>query len=131
MINKEQLKQIINDLSDVVEEKVSFESVFKEARKLKEEGIPLRQIGFKFNVSASTISYWLDKELRERVIKKNVENFRNKPQEEKSKIYRQRKKYLREYQHKRYSTDPEFRRKQIERSKAYQKNNYKKIVTNI
>ena len=31
MINKEQLKQIINDLSDVVEEKVSFESVFKEA----------------------------------------------------------------------------------------------------
>jgi predicted DNA-binding protein YlxM (UPF0122 family) len=81
----------------------------EEMKRLYQKGLKLTEIAKKFSVCESTVSYHVNEEYRKNRIKKIVDAFRNKPKEEKSRIYAQRREYLRNYQHRRYNTDKKFR----------------------
>ena len=66
---------------------------------MQEKGLSLAAIGIKLNLSASTVSYHLNEEQRTKQIERSKKN--EKP--------RKRKEYNKNYQAKRYKTDPEFR----------------------
>ena len=85
--------------------------------KLKEEGLSQRKIADKLNISQATVGYWASEEVRKKKIKNNMAWFRKKPKKEKSIIYKKRLEYQRKYQHERYTNDPIFRKKQLERVK--------------
>jgi len=93
MINKQQKKKIL---------------------KLVDEGLSQNKIAELLKVSQATVGYWASEELRKKKIKTQIERFRNKSKEERSKIYKKRLEYQKKYQNYRYKHDEEFRRKQLE-----------------
>lgn len=89
----------------------------KEIKALRKEGKTIIGIARKFNVSRYTIKWHTDENYREK------QRVYSRKLEKKIKRWKNRKDYQREYQKKRYHSDSEFRKKQIERAKVYQKNN--------
>ena len=88
---------------------------------LSKEGLSQREIADKLKVSQTTVGYWCSEELRKDKIQKQVERFRKKSKEERSKIYRRRLEYQKKYQNMRYRTDEVWREKQIKAVKMGKK----------
>lgn len=95
--------------------------------KLKEEGKKQVEIANELGISVQLVNYWFNPEIR----KKRIENaklyFSKKPKLEKTKIYKSRNEYFREYIRKKYQEDPIFREKQKERCKLNQRKKRKKL----
>lgn len=83
----------------------------KQIKKLREEGETIQAIANTLNISVGTVSYWLYDEKRELLNKERIEKFRNKPLEERQRIYKQRLPYLRNWQKNKYNSDKLFREK--------------------
>ena len=90
-------------------------------KKLREQGKSYRAIGKELGFNHNTILYHLNEKIRKKRIKENVERFRKKPLEERRKEYAKRKDYIRNYQANKYKTNEEFRIKERERVKKYQR----------
>jgi len=88
---------------------------------LSKEGLSQREIADKLKVSQTTVGYWCSEELRKDKIQKQVERFRKKSKEERSKIYRRRLEYQKKYQNMRYRTDEVWREKQLKAVKRGKK----------
>ena len=88
---------------------------------LSKEGLSQREIADKLKVSQTTVGYWCSEELRKDKIQKQVERFRKKSKEERSKVYRRRLEYQKKYQNMRYRTDEVWREKQIKAVKRGKK----------
>ena len=52
-------------------------------------------------------------------LKKEIERFRNKPKKERSKIYKKRAEYIKNYRRERYRNEQEFRKRHLEIVKKY------------
>jgi predicted transcriptional regulator len=87
---------------------------------MKEEGKKQIEIAKELNLSLKQTNYWLSGK-REVMIKKAVERFRGMSESKKSKYYKSRRVYLREYMRKRYAEDPIFREKIKQRAREWQK----------
>lgn len=98
------------------------EEQIKEIRKLRKEGMLLRQIAGKFKVTSSTIRYYISEKERERVNKTARDCWKNLSNEKKKEIYLKRKKYMKEYQRNKYKNDEVWREKQKKRTREYYKN---------
>jgi IS30 family transposase len=89
-----------------------------EIRKLTREGKSQKEIAKIMGVCQQTISYWIiDESKRKERIKKAYSYFRKKSLEERQKIYRKRREYMKKYQYSRYHNDPEFRKRRLYYSK--------------
>jgi len=88
---------------------------------LSKEGLSQREIADKLKVSQTTVGYWCSEELRKDKIQKQVERFRKKSKEERSKVYRRRLEYQKKYQNMRYRTDEVWREKQLKAVKRGKK----------
>jgi transcriptional regulator len=90
-----------------------------DVKKLRKKGLSYEKISLKLSISKHKIMYLLNEDYRENIKKRRNENYqRNKLKikknitiEKKEKI----KKYQRDYHKKKYDSDPEFRKKQIQR----------------
>lgn len=95
-----------------------------EIKTLSEEGMTLRELGKKLQVSASTIRYHLDKNK----VKENYKKwYSSLTKEKRNQIFRRDKEKVNAYKRKRYKEDEEFRRKCIERATNWRKNKLKPI----
>ena len=81
----------------------------KQIKELSAQGLSTYAIARLFNVTQNAIQYWVSS--RDKVIKKNVERYRNKTPEEKKKVYEKQKPYYANYFKERYWNDPVFREK--------------------
>lgn len=88
-------------------------------KKLKEEGKTTYELAKQFNVCQNTIMYWTSN--RDKQIKRNSERIKNMSKEERHKIYLKQYEYRKNYFRTKYQTDPEFRKKVIERVIKYQR----------
>lgn len=97
----------------------------KEIKKLREKGEKLLVLARKFNVNPNTIKYHTEPEFREKQKEYKREKYKKLSDKEKKKKLESRKEYQRKYHKERYRNDKEFREKQIERVKKYQKESRK------
>ena len=94
-----------------------------EIRKLRAEGMTFNNIAAKFGISYSSARYHSSEENKRAYISFMVENFRNKPIEERRRIYKRRLPYIRAYIKKKYQTNQGFRENEIKRVVEYMKEN--------
>lgn len=92
----------------------------EEIIQLYEEGMSQVDLAERFGVSQPTINYWINEDGRKTKIKKVIENYNNKSEDEKRRLSRKKSEYMRKYISKRYKSDEEFRSKWLERSRQYQ-----------
>jgi len=90
-------------------------------RTLIKEGVKLREIARRLKVNVTTVYYHANEETRKKRIRQVVDSHRNKPLEERQKVYKKRLPYLRVYQKRRYNEDENFRGKKQKRSRDYYK----------
>ena len=88
----------------------------EEIRKLRNEKNTY-ELSKLFKVSQPTIFYWTNNKTKEKVLTRTKKWFKELHKEKRSKIYKSRKEYLRNYMRNRYQTDEVYRLKQIERVK--------------
>ena len=87
----------------------------KELKKLKTKGVSSIDLSKRFNTSLSTIYYWTTEGYAERHRKKSREKYNNLTKVQKKEIHKKKLPYLKKYMKNKYNTDPEFRKKHIER----------------
>lgn len=90
--------------------------LLKEIEKARDEGLTLKRLAMLFNLSTSTIRYYLVPSYREKVIKRAKENPKGKLSQEKQQTF---KEYSKKYFKERYKTDEEFRTRVIGHVKRY------------
>ena len=93
------------------------ESKIAEIRKLYSEGNKIAALARQFQVSTTTIRYYVKDDYKQYVLRANVEWFKKLPLERRRFYYKKRLAYQTKYQHQRYTTDEVFRQKQIARAK--------------
>lgn len=86
-----------------------------------EEGTKVADIAKSLNISRSTVIYWTNKDYRAKSIQRNIKRFKSLPEAQRQAYNASRREYNREYQRRKYKTDPEFRKRQIERAKKYKR----------
>jgi hypothetical protein len=102
------------------------EQQIKEIKELAKNGVSYREISRRFGVKLEAIKYHLLPEFKERAKELNRLRYKKMSSQEKRIYFDKKKKYQREYHRNRYNNDKEFRNKQIERAKEYQKKKGKK-----
>ena len=90
-------------------------------RELRREGKTISKIAKEMDCCLATIHYWLNEERRQKIIRKRIEEFKNKTLEQRREIYRKRQKYNTEYFRKKYQTNKAFRKNHLERVKERRK----------
>ena len=88
-------------------------------KQLHKDGKKIVEISRELKISIPTVYYYLDEEFKKRRLEKNVNWFKKLPMERKRVYYKQRAPYLREYKNKKYKTDENYRKKELERMKKY------------
>ena len=83
----------------------------------KNGGTTLKELTKEFNISISVIYYHTNPEYKKRCIEYHRRWFNKLPLETKEKIKKSQREYQRVYHKERYTNDPVFRSKQIERVK--------------
>lgn len=88
---------------------------------LLEEGKTYREIAKRFNISITTVIYWIKPEYRINHINRGINRWKNLTKEQKKKSYEKKTKgYMSRYIKNRYHSDPEFRKKFIQNVINYQ-----------
>ena len=93
---------------------------------LRAKGILFKDIGIKMGVSSSTIRYHLNPAYKERIIHNAKAYWKKLDPKVKTKIYKSRREYLRLYQNRKYKESPEWRKRRIDCSIAWQSKMKKK-----
>jgi len=81
----------------------------EEMKKLREEGMLLKDIGKIYKINQTSVRYHVVPGVKERTTKRVIDRFRSLPKEERQKSYKMRREYMKNYMHKRYHEDEEFR----------------------
>ena len=101
--------------------KLTYKQVKEIQRTYKEGKLSQRQIAKKMGITQETVLYHLNQEYRKHktALVKASYNKLNKRQRRKN--YEKRKEYMREYMRNQYQNNPDFRERQQERSRNYQR----------
>ena len=89
----------------------------EEIRKLYSEGNKIVELSRKYNVSKTTIRYYVNEDYKKKILKSNVAWFKKLPLERRRIYYKKRLAYQTNYQRTRYNNDEIFRNKQKARVK--------------
>ena len=101
-----------------MKKKISLELI-ERIRELKALGKTQNEIASILSLTQSRVCYWLSSdEKRKEISQRNIKRFMNKSLNERRIAYLKRNDYMKSYMKQRYSSDPIFRQKAIERSKA-------------
>jgi hypothetical protein len=101
----------------------------KQIEEIKESKEGLLAIARKYKVNPNTIKYYRSKKFRDYLREYQKKRYKNMNKEQKEKYKTERKGYQKKYQRDKYQNDPEFRKKQLERAKKYQREHYAKTQT--
>lgn len=103
--------------------KVSPENIL-DMKVLREKGWSYVKIGKLFKIDPHSVRYWIDEEYRQRCIER-AKSRKRKPLTDEQK--KKRKAYIRNYIHRRYNEDPEFRDRFLSHTKKWQRKRKKEL----
>ncbi|MDD4049880.1 MAG: hypothetical protein PHX47_02615 [Candidatus ainarchaeum sp.] len=94
-----------------------------ELKELRKQGKKRKDLAKMFNVCLTTIDWHTNEDFKGRFKEYQKKWYTNLPDEKKELYFDKRKEYQRIYHKNRYSLDPEFKKRQLECAKRYQKKN--------
>jgi hypothetical protein len=97
----------------------------QQIKEIKESKEGLLATARKYRVNPNTIKYYRSEEYRNYLREYQKIRYKNMTKEQKEEYMTKKREYQKKYHKERYTNDPKFRNKQIERVKEYQKKKYR------